>query len=929
MADLIGRSLGARLRWTITVAVALLAAVWTAQAQAATYTVGTTDDNTGTCVPTSGTCSLRQLIDYENSLASTPSPADTIVVPTGGYDLTNGALRITQSLSIVGGGASSTEVEQDSSTPDRVFDVLVPTNPTNDAQDGPPPTVTISGLSIEFGTANSSTSPGYFGGDVVNEGTLTLSEDTIARGTATAGSGGGISNDGGTLTVTHSLVSNNTSTYSSGGGDSGGIQNFGPNPFTGTAGVLEVDNSTIVDNTSALGGGIFSWCGGTDSACSSSGAGNTTTIVNSTIADNNVTNARGSTNGGGLLVSEGSSSVENSIVALNTVSTPASGTASDCGTNNPGTISSLGHNLESGTDCGFTSAGDLQGQNPEFTSTGPQDNGGDTETLGLDAASPAVDAVPAGASGCSGTDQRGISRPQGTECDIGAFELFQPTEGAAATIQVADATAQVNAGSVEINWGDGTSSAGSAPSGIGPIDGTHTYAEHGIYHGTVSWTDDAGAHNNIPFDVKVQDAPLTAAGVSLSSKAGAPFSDPVATFTDANPDGTASDFSATINWGDGTTSPGTVSGPGTFTVSGTHTYTAGGTYAVTVSIVDSGGATATVFDAAAVSAVPGLTSGAPTVTSTTAAAFTATVDPEGLATNVIFEYGPQLPDSTFAYSSTTPSQSAGSDFSSHKITATVTGLLPNTIYHVRAIATNSAGTTTGPDQTVKTPSDPPPPPPVLGKSFDVSVVSGLVLIKLPDGKPLYAGDPGPRLSPALTKGVGFEPLTEARRLPAGTQVDARLGTLKLDAASGAKHGKIQTGTFNGALFKLSQDARGLNKGLTTLSVLENAFPGAPSYSACKAKKAVDIAAPVAEDATLSSKILQTLHASAHGKFRTKGKYAAATVLGTAWRIGDRCNGTFIHVSRHSVLITDFVRHVTFLLHAGHSYLARAPSGKHK
>lgn len=45
--------------------------------------------------------------------------------------------------------------------------------------------------------------------------------------------------------MTHSLVSGNTSTNPSGGGDSGGIQNFGPNPVTGTAGTLAVDNSTM------------------------------------------------------------------------------------------------------------------------------------------------------------------------------------------------------------------------------------------------------------------------------------------------------------------------------------------------------------------------------------------------------------------------------------------------------------------------------------------------------------------------------------------------------------------------------------------------------------------------------------------------------------------------------------------------------------
>ena len=60
----------------------------------------------------------------------------------------------------------------------------------------------------------------------------------------------------------------------------------------------------------------------------------------------------------------------------------------------------------------------------------------------------------------------------------------------------------------------------------------------------------------------------------------------VATFTDANPSATAGDFTATINWGDGTTSSGTDHGgpnTGIFSVSGAaHTYAEAGNYTITV-----------------------------------------------------------------------------------------------------------------------------------------------------------------------------------------------------------------------------------------------------------------------------------------------------------------------------------------------------------
>jgi PKD repeat protein len=60
----------------------------------------------------------------------------------------------------------------------------------------------------------------------------------------------------------------------------------------------------------------------------------------------------------------------------------------------------------------------------------PTDHGGPTPTLALVQASPAIDAIPAGDPGCTGTDQRGVTRPQGNGCDIGAFEsgmLMPPT----------------------------------------------------------------------------------------------------------------------------------------------------------------------------------------------------------------------------------------------------------------------------------------------------------------------------------------------------------------------------------------------------------------------------------------------------------------------------------------------------------------------
>ncbi len=98
-------------------------------------------------------------------------------------------------------------------------------------------------------------------------------------------------------------------------------------------------------------------------------------------------------------------------------------------------------------------------------------------------------------------------------------------------------------------------------------------------------------------------APLSASGVPVSAQAGSPFSGPVATISDGDLTALASDYTATITWGDGSSSIGTVSagsGSGQFTVSGSHTFSAPGSYAVNVSITKVNGRTASATSAASV-----------------------------------------------------------------------------------------------------------------------------------------------------------------------------------------------------------------------------------------------------------------------------------------------------------------------------------------
>jgi len=294
---------------------------------------------------------------------------------------------------------------------------------------------------------------GYDGGGVYNTGNVAITiSNSLIRNNSVTYSGGGISNNNfGTLTLNNSIVSNNSATY--GGGISSGWGNVTLNDTTvsnnsayeaggiGNYGSFVLNNSTVSGNSSeSRGGGIYAYQG-------------SLTLNNSTIS-NNLTNGYG----GGVYQSDGSLMLRNATVtnnyALNTgggISTSEYGTVTlqnsilagnraiywdqDC----EGAIASAGYNLIGNKSdfCRFTpTTGDLVGTstNPILPRLGPlQDNGGSTFTQALMEGSPAIDAGnPAapgsGSNACLGTDQRGVTRPVGTRCDIGAYEGSVPWE---------------------------------------------------------------------------------------------------------------------------------------------------------------------------------------------------------------------------------------------------------------------------------------------------------------------------------------------------------------------------------------------------------------------------------------------------------------------------------------------------------------------
>jgi predicted outer membrane repeat protein len=310
--------------------------------------------------------------------------------------------------------------------------------------------VSMSGLTIQHGVTNDN------GGGIASEANLTIDRCIITANSAASAEhvteGAGIDNTG-TLVLKNSIVSDNTITESfEFGGLGGGIHNRN---------FLTISDSTISGNRSGRGGGLYA-----DKACevsitNSTFSGNsaasfggaiytiqtTTNLVNDTISGNSSDG-----DGGGIYASDGIVGLYNVTIAGNVANADKIGTGGGAGIYNLGASVTLNNSVLSGNnhlnegspfislaDCAGTlaSSGNNIVTAPSCTingshSAGPaklgplQDNGGATLThallpgsLALDAGGTCFDDLGAPL----GADQRGVPRPQGAACDLGAFEL--------------------------------------------------------------------------------------------------------------------------------------------------------------------------------------------------------------------------------------------------------------------------------------------------------------------------------------------------------------------------------------------------------------------------------------------------------------------------------------------------------------------------
>jgi len=294
----------------------------------------------------------------------------------------------------------------------------------------------------------SGNSAGANGGGIYSSGTLTVANTIVASNTAALG--GGIAQVGGSLSSQGNIVDNNTSS-----GAGGGV-------YLSNA-VGSVMTTTVAGNSapSATGGGVATDAGATlaltastlnGNLAASGGAianGGAMALTNATVSGNAAvvtTTAAGAPGGGGILNGGASLSLVNSTVVSNTavvsgtsgggaggglsgsatlLNTILAGNTAATGPDCNGTLTSSGHNLVGAAD-GSVCTGVVSGTTGDLTGIDPQltplaFNGGAMRVQAPIAGSPVIDA---GANaGCPATDARGIARPSGRACDIGAVEV--------------------------------------------------------------------------------------------------------------------------------------------------------------------------------------------------------------------------------------------------------------------------------------------------------------------------------------------------------------------------------------------------------------------------------------------------------------------------------------------------------------------------
>ena len=435
-----------------------------APAQAASViTVTTVSDNASA----DGSCSLREAVANANDDAAThPDCAAGSGADTIRFD---------------GGGAATIAV-------DPTLGALKPSDPDGLVIDGVAP-VTLDGgdatqlLDIQFGaeltledlTLTRAAGSGL-GGAVLNQGRLTVRDTTFTDNASTGSSGGGAILNVGTLLVERS-------TFSSNHAASGGAVR--------SLGTSVIDNSTFYLNSATVGRG---------GAIVTGADGHDTWTANTFFRNSAVTE-------GGAVASFDLASLRGNVFQDN------EGAGVTCYA-----VVDLGYNVSDDSSCSGAVTS-LPNTSAQLDPAGPGPNGGLTLTIALGADSPAIDLIPAGAAGCTATndvDQRGFPRPvdgdgDGTSaCDAGAYEASAPdTAPPVVTVPANQTATATSAAGATVTY-----PAATATDAVdGPITPTCTPASGstfpvGTTTVTCAATDAAGNTGSAAFTVTVTAAPI-------------------------------------------------------------------------------------------------------------------------------------------------------------------------------------------------------------------------------------------------------------------------------------------------------------------------------------------------------------------------------------------------------------------------------------
>ncbi|MDP1546374.1 MAG: choice-of-anchor Q domain-containing protein [Anaerolineales bacterium] len=295
-------------------------------------------------------------------------------------------------------------------------------------------TAILDGFVITAGHANGASPDSNGGGMSNNSSSPTLASLTFIGNTAT--NAGGMYNVSSSPTLTNVTFSDNFGSFYGGGmynssfssptltnvtfsGNSAGIGGGMSNNVSSSPALTNV---TFNANSATYGGGMSNNVNSSPTLTDVTFSGNTATLgggmynSSSNPALTNVTfSANSATVGGGMYNSSSSPTLKNTLIAN-------SASGGDC-VNNASTLNAASSNNlieDSLNACGLTNGanGDIIGQDPALGAL--VNNGGFTQTHALLAGSPAIDAGTN--AGCSAIDQRGVTRPQGSLCDIGAYE---------------------------------------------------------------------------------------------------------------------------------------------------------------------------------------------------------------------------------------------------------------------------------------------------------------------------------------------------------------------------------------------------------------------------------------------------------------------------------------------------------------------------